>query len=170
MADENLKELRAKFWKALRLKFHKSRSFLQPGDQTKSGWMQFKVGNMKESKNVGQNIRIDWLDDCQSYQIQVVYFGHPKLPDTKYDPAFSRLWLDFMCERQNEIHNALGYELDWDNHCRIEKYLNAKPVVADIRNLDAWPGYITDMRIQAEHLHAVFQPHALAFNEAHLNG
>ena len=170
MGDEYLKELRTKFWKALRLQFHQSRSFLQPGDHTKSGWVQFKVGNMKESKNVGLNLRIHWLNNCLSYQMLVVYLGHPKPPDTKHDPAFSRLWLDFMCKRQNEIHNALGYELERDNHCRIEKYLKAKPVVADIRNLDAWQGYITDMRIQAEHLHTAFQPHALAFNEAHLNG
>ena len=170
MGDENLKDLRKDFWNALRLQFHERGSFLYPGAHTKSGWVQFKVGNMKESKNVGLNLRIHWLNNCLSYQMLVVYLGHPKPPDTKHDPAFSRLWLDFMCKRQNEIHNALGYELERDNHRRIEKYLKAKSVVADIRNLDAWQGYITDMRIQAERLHEVFQPHALAFNEAHLNG
>ena len=52
-----------------------------------------------------------------------------------------------MREREKTVHYQLGFELDWDDSREKDIYLKSQNVIADIRNLDAWPGYINDMRI-----------------------
>ena len=172
-----LEKLRCDFWDTLRRHLLEAQSPLQPGKSDDGFWLLFTLGVTDNSEARGQNVRIVWvegskakkIEDCSFYHVEDVYYGHP-LPPLKPDPAMSRQWFKFMCECRQNVHDALGFELDWDNHAKIDVYLKSRRVIADIRDRNAWPGYINDMRIQAERLHTVFQPHALAFNEAYLDG
>ena len=165
-----LEKLRWDFWNTLRQHLLEAQSFLRPGDSEYGYWLLFKLGVKDQSEATGQHVRIEWddsADKCRSYHVEITYYGQPLPPLTSgpYDPAMSRKWLNFMLERRQKIHSQLGFKLEWDDHSPIEVYLKSRCVIADIRDLNAWPGYINDMRIQAEHLHRVFQPHALAFSK-----
>ena len=178
MSDENLEVLRTDFWNALRRHLKESSSLLQPGNTTYGRWLNFKLGEfkgmspLKKHITINQYITIVWVEgskaqaigDCRSYYVRATY---DSLNDKSDNATRSRRWLQFMREREKTIHYQLGFELDWDGSREKDIYLKSPNVIADIRNLDAWPGYINDMRIQAEHLHTAFQPHALAFTEAY---
>ena len=170
MGDENLKNLRKGFWQALRKHLKESGSFLQLIDSKDGHWLNFRLGVIDGIPSVPQYVTIVWCHnnkkkgvvDCSRYHVRVTYDG---LNGRKDNLQASQRWFEFMSERQSTSHSQLGLELKWDNKRKFDVYLEAQPVIADIRNLDAWPGYINDMSIQAKHLHEVFQPHALAFSK-----
>ena len=163
------------FWNTLRQHLLETRSFLRPGDSEYGHWLNFRLGVIDGIPLAPQYVTIVWchnnekkrIVDCSRYHVRATY---DSLGDREDNAVMSRLWVEFMQAREQTIHSQLGFELDWDNSRNIEVYLKSRCVIANIRNLDAWPDYIKDMRIQAEHLHNVFQPHALAFNETHLHG
>lgn len=175
-----VEKLRWDFWNVLRQHLLETQSFLRPGDSKYGYWLLFKLGVTDQSEATGQHVRIQWvkgnskngIEDCSWYHVETVYYGQPRPPakSGSYDPEMSLLWFKFMCEQRQQIHNRLGFKLEWDDHAPKEVYLKAKPVIANIRDRESWPGYINDMRIQAERLHAVFQPHARAFSEAYGRG
>ena len=172
-----LEKFRWDFWNTLRQYLLETRSFLRPGDSDYGHWLNLKLGEfkgmspLKKHFTINQYITIFWVEgskaqaigDCRSYYVRATY---DSLNDKSDNATLSQRWFKFMREREKTIHYQLGFELDWDNSRNIEVYLKSRRVVADFRNLDAWPGYINDMRIQAEHLHTAFQPRALAFTEA----
>lgn len=170
-----LEKLRWDFWNTLRQHVKESASFLQPSNTKDGHWLNFPLGVIDETPSTNQFVTIVWCQnqqengivDCSRYHVQATFDSLTRNPDNQ---ALSRHWLGFMRERERTLHDQLGFELEWDDHLQIEIRLRSRCVIADIRNLDAWPGYINDMRIQAEHLHNVFQQHALAFNKAHLHG
>ena len=170
-----LEKLRWDFWNTLRQHLLETRSFLRPRKSDYAHWLHFSLGVIDGTPSVSQYITVAWCSgnkqngivDCSRYHVRATY---ESLNNQEDNARTSRLWLEFMRARKQAIHSQLGFELEWDSSRNIEVYLKSRCVIADIRNLDAWPGYINDMRIQAEHLHTVFQPHALAFNEAHLHG
>lgn len=173
---DELEKLRWDFWNTLRLHLLDAPSFLRPGDSEYGHWLHFSFGAIDGIPSVPQYVTIVWCHnnkkkkgvvDCSRYHVRVTYEG---LSRRKDNLQVSQRWFEFMLERQSTIHSQLGFELKWDNKRKFDVYLEAQPVIADIRDLNAWPGYINDMRFQAEHLHNVFRPHALAFNKAHLHG
>ena len=129
---------------------------------------------LKKRITINQYITIVWVEgskadavgDCSAYYVRATY---DSLNDKADNAALSLRWFQFMREREKTIYYQLGFALAWDDSREKDIYLKSPNVIADIRNLDAWPGYINDMRIQAEHLHKVFQPHALAFTKAYHN-
>ena len=170
-----LEKLRWDFWNTLRQHLLETQSFLRPRESDYGHWLNFRLGLIDATSSVPQYVTIVWchsnkkkgIVDCSRYHVRVTYDG---LNGRKDNLQVSQRWFEFMLARQSTIHSQLGLELKWDNKRKFDVYLKAQCVMADIRNLDAWSDYINDMRIQAEHLHNVFQPHALAFNEAHLHG
>lgn len=166
-----LEKLRWDFWDTLRQHLLEAQSFLQPRESDYGHWLHFSLGESNGFPSVSQYITVAWcfgkknegIIDCSNYHVLATYESLNRRIDNK---EMSRRWFAFMSERKQTIHDQLGFELEWDNNRNIEVYLKSRCVIADIRNLDAWPGYINDMRIQAEHLHAAFKQHALAFSEA----
>ena len=165
-----LEKLRCDFWNELRKHLQESTSPLLPKGTKHAHWLNFKLGVLSGTSPIRQYVTIAWvmgnkakkIDDCSWYCVRVTYDG---LNGHKDNLKMSQRWFDFMDERWQTIQEQLGFKLKWNNKRKCDVYLEAQCVMADIRDRNAWLGYINDMRIQAEQLHTVFQPHALAHLE-----
>lgn len=67
MNKSEMKELRKKFWKALRQKFRESDTQLKPGGTKNDPRLLFKLGVKETNQPAQQNIGIVWSDDGMSF-------------------------------------------------------------------------------------------------------
>ena len=170
MNKSEMKELRKKFWKALRQKFRESDTQLKPGGTKNDPRLLFKLGVKETNQPAQQNIGIVWSDDGMSFNFVVMFFGQRKYPSTKgkYYPGYSREWFCYFQGKLDLINGQLRHNVEWVNHMPIEIGLRTKDFDAQIWEKDSWSHHIDEMKNVAEELHNAFDKDAAKLELYHL--